>query len=198
MGKKSVTRPPLTKDEKILVESDKLARLFWLTGIRRCELGEMLNAERIGDAWNLLGKGKKYRYIPFSNEIEDLMTELKDRWSRVKNVRSINQHFEQLSKNVGSKITPHRMRATFATDLLENGVDLVSVQTLMGHSHISTTARYIIVSFNRLKVAMQTLTNKELSIEGLTTFEMQQEILRLRSINMRLKCDLDIAKNSLN
>lgn len=188
--KRSVQRPPLSFEERMATKANKLFQLFIYTGIRRCELFNLFSAERIGDGWNILGKGSKYRLVPYSDEVAQLIAELKPIWANI-STRTINNYFKKISEETGFAITPHRLRATFATQLIENGVDLVTIQTLMGHADVTQTARYVILSTKRLILAARTLFAKDLSTEGLTPFEMEQEIMRLRYVNMRLTDELN-------
>jgi site-specific recombinase XerD len=65
-----------------------------------------------------------------------------------------------VAAGVGKKVTPHVIRHSFATSLLENGADIRSVQTLLGHAHIGTTQIYTHVSDKHLKEAFQKFHKK--------------------------------------
>jgi integrase/recombinase XerC len=154
-----------------------IMELFYSSGLRVSELVG-LDKEDF-DAKNLrlrvLGKGKKERVVPITKsaaewlckyishaerciDMEDHKAEKDGRaiflnkWGDRITVRSVDRKFDEYLKLSGlaGKITPHTIRHTIATHWLENGMDLKTIQVLLGHSSLSTTTIYTHVS-TRLK-----------------------------------------------
>lgn len=95
--------------------------------------------------------------------------------------KTIYREVVRLLKDEGIDGHPHMLRATFASQLAQNCVDLVRIQTLMNHSDISTTARYIAFDERNLRVATEVMFNPEYNLDGMTIDEMKKEILTLRA-----------------
>lgn len=123
----------------------------------------------------LFGKGSKERVVPlYPRAVEAVQAYVKDarpslaccsgratsalflssRGNRM-SAAALRQRFERLVELAGldPSITPHAMRHTFATQLLDGGADLRSVQELLGHESLSTTQIYTHLSVERLKAA---------------------------------------------
>jgi len=157
-----------------LGQRDKaILELLYATGMRVSELINLrindINVEN--QMLRCLGKGSKERIIPFGKEAnQSLILYLrKVRGKLVKDPKEatlfLNNRGKKLSRQgvfylikqyakkagLNKKVTPHTLRHTLATHLLENGADLRSVQEMLGHSDISTTQIYTHVSRKWIK-----------------------------------------------
>ncbi|TDP58387.1 tyrosine-type recombinase/integrase [Flavobacterium dankookense] len=146
--------------------------LFYSTGIRRTELINLKfqNVDLSNNTIKVLGKRNKERLIPMlpnlKNQIKKYLIERSDLQSisdkeyfflllnGVKMndsfvYRIINYYFSNVSEKV--KKSPHILRHTFATHLLNNGADINSVKELLGHSSLASTQVYTNSSLSELK-----------------------------------------------
>ena len=152
---------------------DKLViDLFYTTGIRRTELIhlKMQNIDLSANTLKVLGKRNKERLLPIlpiiGKQIKSYLAEratiehIKDGeyfFLLLKGVkfndsfvyRLINYYFSNVSEKV--KKSPHILRHTFATHMLNNGADLNSVKELLGHSSLASTQVYTHSSLSELK-----------------------------------------------
>ena len=156
----------LNELQRIMVE------LLYSCGLRVSELVNLkisdidLNAKYV----RCFGKGSKERIIPIGSKAIDAIKKylpLRDLYIKKFNINSkkflvnetgrfmnrqdVYNFIHSLGKKINKNISPHTLRHSFATHLLENGADLRIVQELLGHSDVSTTQLYTHISKKRLK-----------------------------------------------
>jgi len=135
--------------------------LLLSTGLRRAELVGITIPDLDLDNAQLIvhGKGAKERVVPLTEAaiqtIRDYLAARPDTnsdrlfvsiWGEALHPRAVNRKLQVALKRAGLSekgVTPHQLRHTFATHLIRNGVDVRTVQELLGHSDLSTTARYL-------------------------------------------------------
>ncbi|HEX6508950.1 MAG TPA: site-specific tyrosine recombinase XerD [Chloroflexota bacterium] len=149
-----------------------MLRMLWATGMRVSEL-IMLDLEHVDmttDTVRCTGKGSKERHIPFGLRARGAVAQYLEsgRPAFLRRAQEqalfLNHHGERLTRQgfwlilksyarrAGiDKISPHTLRHSFATHLLNNEAELRVVQELLGHSNISTTQIYTHVSRERLR-----------------------------------------------
>lgn len=162
-----------------------LLDLTYACGLRLKELLE-LKVVDIDSARMVLcirhGKGQKERLVPLSPR---LLQVLRSYWREFRpatwlfpgvkpasaltdgTVQRICKRTARRAR-LAKRVHPHTLRHSFATHLLEAGVDLLSVQALLGHSHFNTTAKYLHVSMRRLQQLPQLLEGLVLARPTLT------------------------------
>ena len=179
--KKEKILPKVISKEKIkkMIESTEnikhklIIKLFYSSGLRLQELID-LKRKNIDFDRNLIyiikGKGKKDRITLIS---ENLKLDLLKYYSNYNfsteyifegrngkyTKKSVQKVLDSLSKKIGTKITPHMLRHSFATHLLEQGTDIRHIQKLLGHSDLSTTEIYTKVSNKDLSNIKSPLDN---------------------------------------
>ncbi len=160
---------PGLRDKSIL-------ELFYATGIRIGELVS-LNIEDVNFDLRLIkvrGKGKKERVVPVNKSAINILTEYIEKRKKTELKQNImstekshlfsNFRYKRITDrgirnilvkylrrgNISKNVSPHSLRHSFATHLLDSGADLRVIQELLGHSSLSTTQKYSHVSAGRL------------------------------------------------
>lgn len=144
--------------------------LFYTTGIRRAELINLKVSNYDATTLKVLGKRNKERIIPVLTVIEKQCRAYLSERAKLERItdgeyffltgkgvklsdsfvyRLINNYFSNVSEKV--KKSPHILRHTFATHMLNNGADLNSVKELLGHSSLASTQVYTHSSLAELK-----------------------------------------------
>ncbi|MEN2993799.1 MAG: site-specific tyrosine recombinase XerD [Thermodesulfovibrio sp.] len=157
-------------NSKYYLRDIAMLELMYASGLRVSELVKL----RLGDInfeagfIRVKGKGEKERVVPVAQrsleKLKAYLTQLRPKLLKKKSSDYVflnnrgqpmtRQRFWQNIKSIGKiagvNVTPHMIRHSFATHLLEGGADLRSLQKMLGHSDISTTQIYTKVSMDRL------------------------------------------------
>ena len=140
--------------------------MLYASGVRVAELSglDVEDVDLREGSVRVLGKGRKERIVPLGTKaVEALRTYLgareaargalfrNPRGGRL-TVRSLHRIVRARARAAGlaGRVTPHTLRHTFATHLLDAGADLRLIQELLGHARLATTQRYTHVSADRL------------------------------------------------
>ena len=156
------------------VRDGLIIEMLYQTGMRQAELLGLTDADldlQQGQV-RIFGKRRKERIVPMG---EKLIAQIKEyieiRDTEIPESRDNGQFFPNLTKSKLYRIvrthmgevstlkkhSPHVLRHTFATTMLDNGADIRTIQTLLGHASLSTTSIYTHTTFEQVKrVYMQT------------------------------------------
>jgi len=156
----------IPKDERGLRDK-AILETFYSTGIRISELTglNIRDADFIGGIVKVMGKGKKERIVPIGDLAIAAIREYLGKRKKQADVLFLNKSGKRITtrgvRNVVRKyirlagikqgVSPHTLRHSFATHLLNRGADLRSVQELLGHVNLSTTQIYTHLTTERLK-----------------------------------------------
>jgi integrase/recombinase XerC len=164
----------LPDGEGFLVARDRaMLEFFYSTGVRISELVSLKieDIDPTAQVVKVLGKGGKERLLPFGKKCGEALDKYKK--ARSDKVISTKENSEHLflndrgkgistrgvrkiigkyvtTGNFPGKVSPHSIRHSFATHLLEGGADLRSIQELLGHSSLSTTQKYTHLTIDKL------------------------------------------------
>ncbi len=147
--------------------------LLYLTGMRRAEILSLCDAniDFVNKQLKVTGKRNKQRIIPFGSELDEQLRQYLQARSEqfgigfehlLINAKASPLTPAQVTKIVKDNLaavttqkkrSPHVLRHTFATSMLNSGADLAAIQKLLGHASLATTQVYTHVSFEELKDA---------------------------------------------
>lgn len=172
--KRLLDAPNKETDPEKRARGNAILQLLFSTGLRVSELCSLTrDVDFQADEFSIRGKGDKVRVVFLSDDakqaVKDYLAHRKDmndalfvktqddmrgktteEGLTIRSIQRIIKHYATIA-GISKKVTPHVIRHCFATDLLQNGADLRSVQALLGHAHIATTQIYTHVTDKHLK-----------------------------------------------
>ena len=160
-------------DDPLELRDKAMLELLYATGLRVSELVglTMENISLRQGVVRVIGKGNKERIVPVTRELRPWLERYKNKLAEAGkatsgtgpvfpgekgdacDVRTLRRDIVALLRSIGweGKASPHVLRHSFATHLLENGADIMSVKEMLGHSSLATTQVYTHVSAERLR-----------------------------------------------
>lgn len=155
----------------VLGQRDRLLlEMLYATGVRVSELVNIKVSDINGEEIKVLGKGNKERIVEFGDYAESILELYLNEGYKSLNVKKseylfLNNRGGKLTTRgvryildniinkttIDKKISPHMLRHTFATHLLNEGCDLLTVQELLGHESLTATSIYTHITNDRLK-----------------------------------------------
>jgi integrase/recombinase XerC len=161
MDGKPIAGPERLRDAAVL-------EMLYASGLRVSELAglDLDDVDRARQTVRVLGKGRKERIVPIGRKAREALNEylaargnpadeeplfLNHRGGRL-TPRSVERNLkvQLLKAGILKDATPHALRHSFATHLLDGGADLRAIQELLGHASLSTTQKYTQVSVDHL------------------------------------------------
>jgi len=155
---------PLGQRDRLILE------MLYGTGVRVSELVNIKISDIKGKEIRIFGKGNKERYVEFGEYADEILQlYLKDGYKKLNKRNSeylfLNKNYTKLTDrgvrflldkiisetSINKNISPHMIRHSFATHLLNEGCDLLSVQQLLGHESLSATSIYTHITTDRIK-----------------------------------------------
>jgi integrase/recombinase XerD len=163
----------LKKSKNNSLRNCAILEVLYSCGLRVSELINIKISDIFFDEFliKILGKGNKERFVPMSKMVKNMIKDyIKiERFNIVskkgnEDILFLNNRGKRLSRvmiftilniakkglGIKKKISPHVLRHSFATHLIENGADISSIQHMLGHTNITTTERYLHVSKKHL------------------------------------------------
>ncbi len=162
--------PNQEEDDQKRLRDKAILELFYSTGLRVSELCSLPRDLDISkDEFSVRGKGEKVRVVFLTDAAKSAIREYLAKNKSLTSSRLFDltpRSIERIVKyyaikaGISKKVTPHVIRHSFATNLLQNGADLRSVQALLGHANITTTQIYTHVTDKHLREIHKTFHSR--------------------------------------